>query len=80
MSIFDSLSGGAQPQGQQLTPQQAMAQLQSDPAGTLKQIGLNIPAGLNSPQQIVQHLLQSGQVPQSRVSKAMQMMGQIGRR
>lgn len=80
MSLFDSLGGGNQPQSQQMTPQQAMAQLQADPAGVLKQIGLNIPAGMNDPQQMVQHLLQSGQVPQSRFAQAMQMMGQLGRR
>lgn len=77
MSLFDSLGGGNQQQGQQMTPQQAMAQLQADPAGVLKGIGLNIPAGMNNPQQMVHHLMQTGQVPQSRVSQAMQMMGQI---
>lgn len=81
MSLFDSLGGGKAPQqGQQMNPMQALAQLQNDPVGTLKQAGLNIPAGMNNPQQIVQHLLQSGQVPQSRFTQAMQMMGQMGRR
>ena len=76
MSIFNSLGGGNQQQ--QITPQQAMSQLQSDPSGTLKQFGLNVPAGMNNPQQIVQHLLQSGQVPQGKINQAMQMM--MGRR
>lgn len=80
MSLFDSLGRGNQLQGQQMTPQQAMSQLQADPVGVLKQIGLNIPAGMNDPQQIVQHLLQSGQIPQSRLAQAMQMIGQMGRR
>ena len=76
MSIFNSLGGGNQQQ--QITPQQAMSQLQADPSGTLKQFGLNVPSGMNNPQQIVQHLFQSGQVPQSKVAQAMQMM--MGRR
>lgn len=82
MSIFDSLSGGNQQQGKtQVTAQEAMSQLQNNPAATLRHIGLNIPAGMNNPQQIVQHLTQTGQVPQSRLAQAMQMMGQLmGRR
>lgn len=33
----------------------------------------NIPQGMNSPQDIVQHLLNSGQVSQMQVNQAMQM-------
>lgn len=79
MSLFDSLGAGPKQQGQvpNTKAQQAMAQLQSDPSGVLGQIGLNIPAGMSNPQQIVQHLMQSGQVPQSRFAQAMQMMGQM---
>lgn len=80
MSLFKPNGNGQQTQRPQMTAQQAMSQLQADPAGTLKQAGLNIPAGMNNPQQIVQHLLQSGQVPQSRFAQAMQMIGQFGRR
>ena len=79
MNLFDSLGTGSQRQGQnpKITAQQAMSQLQSDPAGILGQIGLNIPAGMTDPQQMVQHLMQSGQVPQNRFAQAMQMMGQM---
>lgn len=79
MSLFDSLGSGNRNQDQspQITAQQAMAQLQGDPAGVLRKIGLNIPAGMTNPQQMVQHLMQSGQVPQSRFAQAMQMMGQM---
>ncbi len=83
MSLFDSLGAGnqQQKQAQKITAQQAMAQLQADPAGVLGQIGLNIPAGMNNAQQIVQHLMQTGQVPQNRFAQAMQMIGQMaGRR
>ena len=83
MSLFDSLGAGDQQHGQasQTKAQQAMAQLRSDPASVLGQIGLNIPAGMNDAQQIVQHLMQTGQIPQNRFAQAMQMMGQMmGRR
>jgi len=74
MSIFDSI-------GQQaINPQQALSQLRANPAAMLAQRGLNIPAGMNNPQQIVQHLVNSGQVPQSRLTQAMQMMQSMGRR
>lgn len=80
MSIFDSLGNGDQRRGQHpMNPQQAFSQLQANPVSILKQIGLNIPDGMNNPQQMVQHLLQSGQVPQSRFAQAMQMIGQMGR-
>ena len=68
MSIFDSL-------GQQMNPMQMMSQLRNNPAAMLKQRGLNIPAGMNNPQQIVQHLLNSGQITNSKLQMAMQMLG-----
>lgn len=83
MSLFDSLGGSnhGQIQATQMKAQQAMSQLQANPAGVLGQIGLNIPAGMTDPQQMVQHLMQTGQVPQGRFAQAMQMMGQmVGRR
>ena len=80
MGIFDSLSGQRQQQAPQITPQQAMQQLRSNPAAVLKQAGLSVPDGMSNPQQIVQHLLQSGQVPQARYQQAMQMMGRMVRR
>ena len=80
MSLFDSL--GSRPQQQGQAPNTAaQAQLQADPAGILGQLGLRVPAGMNDPQQIVQHLMQSGQVPQGKLAQAMQMLGQMtGRR
>lgn len=80
MSIFNSLGGGNQQQATQITPQQAMSQLQADPVGVFRNLGINIPAGMNNPQQITQHLLQSGQLPQNAFTQAMQIFGQMGRR
>lgn len=58
-----------------MNPQQMLQQIKSNPAAVLRQRGLNVPAGMTNPQQIIQHLLSSGQVPQSRLTQAMQMMG-----
>lgn len=69
MSIFDSLGQ------QQMNPMQMMNQLRSNPSAVLKQRGLNVPDGMTNPQQIVQHLLNSGQISNSRLQSVMQMMG-----
>lgn len=70
MSIFDTLG-----QAPQTNPMQALQQLQQNPAAMLRQKGLNIPDGMTNPQQIVQHLVQSGQVSNGRLQQVMQMVG-----
>lgn len=70
MSNFEKL-------GQQQSTQigQLLQQIKANPAQMLQQRGLNIPAGMNNPNQIINHLIQSGQVPQNRLTQIMQMMG-----
>lgn len=61
---------------QQINPQQAIQQLKSDPVGMLKQAGFNVPDNLASdPNGMIQHLVQSGQVPQNRLTQIMRMFG-----
>ena len=49
--------------GQQMNMQEAMAQLQSNPAQMIRQKGYNVPDDIvNNPQATVMHLIQSGQV------------------
>lgn len=90
MGLFDALRGSA-PQMPQITPQmmqqaqqqaqQAMSQLQADPAGILKKVGLNIPPGMTDPRQMVQHIMQSGQLPQNQMQQVQQVIVQMmGRR
>jgi hypothetical protein len=69
MSLFNQL--GNQPN--------MMNQLRANPAAMLKQRGLNIPDGMNDPQQIINHLLQTGQINNSRLQMAQQMMAQMRR-
>lgn len=52
----------------------ALQQLRANPAQVLQQVGLNIPQGMSDPNAIIQHLLQSGQVPQEAYNKALQMV------
>lgn len=44
-----------------------------NPVRALMEARLNIPQGMNSPDQIIQHLLNTGQVSQDRVNQVMQM-------
>ena len=67
MSLFDKL-------GAQASPMQMLNQLRSNPAAILRQRGLNIPDGMNDPQAIINHLLQSGQISNSRLQMAQRMM------
>ena len=52
MSLFDSMGGN------QMNLPQMIQQIRANPAQILRQRGLNIPANMNNPQQIVQHLVQ----------------------
>ena len=72
MSLFDSLNSHPQ---QPMNPMQRLQALKQNPSGVLQQAGLNVPDGMNNPQQIIQHLIQSGQVPQNRYTQVLQMLG-----
>lgn len=76
MSIFNQLGGQAMPQN----PMQMMQQLRADPGAFLSRAGLSVPSGMRDPQQIVQHLLNSGQVSNQRFQQIQQMMGGMNRR
>lgn len=77
MGMFDQLGKGQQVQQ---SPMQMLSQLRSNPAGMLRQAGFNVPDGMNNPQQIINHLLQSGQVNQGRLNMAQQMAQRFGRK
>ena len=47
-------------------------QLKNNPVGVLSQ-RFNIPENLNNPNDIIQHLLNTGQVSQAQVNQAMQI-------
>ena len=68
MSLFDSLNP------QPVSQQEALRQMKANPCEMMKRAGYNVPAGMNNPQQIINHLLQSGQVGNSRLQMLMQML------
>lgn len=86
MSIFDRLGRCGQPRQEQQQPtrqqimentKRALDQLRADPAGIARQQGLDIPAGMTDPAQMVRHILNSGQGgPRAQMARAlMQQMG-----
>lgn len=78
MSIFETLGKKQVPQNGN-SIQQAMQYLRANPVEVLKRSGLNIPQGMNDPQQIVQHLLQSGQITNPRLQMIQRIAGQLFR-
>ena len=72
MSLFDDI--GAQKIPAQITPQQAFSQLRANPAAMLKQAGLSIPTGMSNPQEIINHLLRSGQISNPRLQMAQRLL------
>ena len=60
-------------------PLQLLSMLQGDPASFLRQAGLNVPANLASPQQIVEHLVRTGQISQNALNQAQMMARQFNK-
>lgn len=56
-----------------------LLQLRQNPSQVLRQAGFNVPANLNDPNAIIQHLMNSGQVTQQRYEQARQMAAQFRR-
>jgi len=74
MSLFENLGNNNQQQHEAANLMQMLNELKRNPAAFISKAGFSIPDGMNSPQQIISHLLQSGQVTQDRYAQAMRMM------
>lgn len=71
MGGLPSLSG--------VNPMQMLSQLRQNPLGVLRQAGFNVPSDLSSPQAIIQHLMNSGQISQNQLAQAQQMAQMFGK-
>ena len=71
--LFNALGGN--PMGNMM---QMLGQLKSNPLALLQKAGFNIPGNLNNPQQIIQHLTQTGQINQQQLNQAQQMAQMFG--
>lgn len=70
-SALGGLAGG-------MNPMQLLAQLKQNPLGMLRQYGFNVPDNVSSPEGIIQHLMNSGQINQQQYNQARQMAQQMG--
>lgn len=61
-------------------PMQYMGQFMKNPIGALRQAGYNIPDGMSNPQQIVNHLINNGQLNNSKLAQLQNMARMMGRR
>lgn len=57
---------------------QMASQLRQNPMAMLQKAGLNVPANLTDPQQMIQHLMNSGQVTQQQFDQARQQAQKFG--
>lgn len=80
MSMFDRLGQSAQQKPQGKSREEALREIKADPVGVLRQHGLSVPAGVTDPMQMVNHLIQTGQVGGPRLQMVQQIMGRFGRR
>lgn len=59
------------------TPLQRLSELKRNPTDFIRNAGYSIPDGLNDPNKILNHLLQSGQIDQGRISQAQALARQF---
>lgn len=67
MGIFDSLVGGSRriqngSRNQRMSYQQMLSELKSNPNGIVNQSNFSVPNGMTDPREIVNYLMNSGQV------------------
>ena len=60
-----------------MNPMQMIQQLQANPIQFLQRAGYNVPSNLNSPNDIIQHLMNSKQITQQQYEQARQMAAQF---
>lgn len=74
--MSNPLMGGMPNSG--MNPMAMLSQLRSNPVALFQRAGFNIPANLNNPQAIIQHLMNSGQISQQQVNNAQAMAKNFG--
>lgn len=57
---------------------QMLGQLKQNPLAFLNRAGLNVPPNISDPQQMIQHLMNSGQISQAQYDNARQMAQMFG--
>lgn len=62
-----------------MNPMQMIQQLKANPIQFLQRAGFNVPNNLSNPNDIIQHLMNSGQISQQNYERARQMVAQFKR-
>lgn len=73
--LFNALGGMAMGG---MNPMAMLNQLKSNPLSFLRQKGFNVPDNLSNPNDIIQHLMNTGQINQAQYNQARQMAQQYG--
>lgn len=79
-TMFDRLGQQAPQQPRGKSREEALREIKADPVGVLRKHGLSVPAGATDPMQMVNHLIQTGQVGGPKLQMVQQMMNRMGRR
>ena len=61
-------------------PMQMLNMMRQNPIGFLMQRGMNIPQGMNNPNEIIEHLMKTGQISQTQYDNAVRMANQFKHR
>ena len=67
-------------QGTRPNPMQFMSQFMQNPLGALRSAGYNVPDGMNDPRQIVNHLINNGQLGGARLNQLRGLAQMIGKK
>ena len=73
--LFNALGGMAMGG---MNPMAILNQLKANPLSFLRQKGFNVPDNLSNPNDIIQHLMNTGQINQAQYNQARQMAQQYG--
>lgn len=71
--LFNMLNNGLAGSIMQMLPG-----MKQNPLNALQSAGFNVPTNMSNPQQILQHLVQSGQINQSQLDYAQKMAQMLG--
>lgn len=74
-ALYGAMNAGKNPQN----IFQAVQQFRQNPAAFLQRSGFKIPANLNDPNAIIQHLMNSGQVSQQKYEQARRLVDSMRR-
>ena len=61
-----------------INPAQLINKFMQNPVGVLRQVGYNVPDGMNDPRQIVDYLINNGQLNNSKLGQLQNMTRMFG--